>query len=61
MRMDETSTPKLRKHNFERKAMYYKKDVCIDRSFETNLKNLLNRELLNPREQIVDEIGRAHV
>lgn len=58
MRMDETTTSKFTEHNFEQKCMFNKKKagIDIDISFETKLKVLLDKELLSPRQQIVDEI-----
>jgi len=56
--MDETFTPEMQKQNFERRDLFYKVNDRISRdgSIETKFRVLLDKELLNPREEIVDEI-----
>jgi len=56
--MDETSTPKLIKFNSKQKTVFVSKYGWVnnDDPFERNLAALLDKELINPRKQIVDEI-----
>jgi len=58
MRMEKTSTPKLRKQNFEEKVMRKTNKIRFDSniSLEANLKYLLDKELINPRNQIIKQI-----
>lgn len=58
MHMDETSTPKLMKFKSKQKAKFIPKHMWVnsDDSFERNLADLLDKELINPRKQIIDEI-----
>jgi len=56
MRMDEISTSKLRKHNPEKELMFNAINIETDSSFEKNLIILLDKQLVNPREQIVNQI-----
>lgn len=58
MRMEKTSTPKLRKQNFEEKVMRKTNKIRFDSniSLEANLKYLLDKELINPRNQIIEQI-----
>ena len=56
--MDETSTPKLIKFNSTEKM------ICVPRygginkydPFEKRLASLLDKELINPRKQVIDNI-----
>jgi len=56
--MEKTSTPKLRKQNFEEKVMRKTNKIQFDSniSLEANLKYLLDKELINPRNQIIEQI-----
>lgn len=57
MHMDETSTPKLMKSKSKQKAVFIPKIwINSDDPFERNLADLLDKELINPRKQIIDEI-----
>lgn len=57
MHMDETSTPKLIKINSKQKTVFISKHTwASDDPFERSLADLLDKELINPRKQIIDEI-----
>ena len=58
MHMDETSTPKLIQLTSKQKRVFISKHTWIhsDDPFERSLADLLDKELINPRKQIVDEI-----
>jgi len=58
--MDEFTTPKTLKQNLEKKDLFYKNSPVVDdHFFERKLKLLLDKELLNPREQVILEIMRS--
>jgi len=56
--MDETSTTKLIKFKSKQKTLFIPKHMWVNRddSFERSLADLLDKELINPRKQIIDEI-----
>lgn len=58
MHMDETSTPKLMKFKSKQKTVFISKHMWVnsDDPFERGLADLLDKELINPRKQIIDEI-----
>jgi hypothetical protein len=56
--MDKTSTRKLIKFNSKQKTVSISKHIWVnnDDPFEQNLAELLDRELVNPRKKIIEEI-----
>lgn len=56
--MNETSTPKLRRKNIEERLMCEKKNARADVeiALEENLQEVMDQQLLNPREAVVKRI-----